>query len=205
MDIPINVDVLCAGELCGRSTCLIINPVNTHVTHLVVIENAFPYIERLVPTGIILDFSANVIQLRCNKARLSDMEPFRETDFISAGRLESTLPYNMPYLVWPYSRYEGAPVLLKRKHILADEVAIRRGTLVKAGDARIGKVDEFLVDPDNNIITHLILREGHLLGKRDIAIPVSEIDRIADDVVYLKSGKERIAALPTVPVRRNWK
>ncbi len=205
MDIPINVDALCAGELCGRSTCLIINPVNTHVTHLVVIENTFPYTERLVPVGIILDFSSNVIQLRCNKAKLSDMEPFKETDFISAGRLESPLPYNMPYLVWPYSPYEGTPLLLEHQHIPAGEVRLRRGMPAKATDIQVGKVDEFLVDPDNDIITHLVFREGHLLGKRDIVIPVSEIDRIAGNVVYLKSGKERIAALPTVPVRRNWK
>jgi len=66
-------------------------------------------------------------------------------------------------------------------------------------------VDEFLVDPKNDIITHLVLREGHLWGKKDVTIPVSEVDRIADDAVYLKLGKEVIATLPTVPVRRNWK
>ncbi len=205
MDIPINVDVLCAGELCGHSTCLIINPVNTHVTHLVVIENTFPYIERLVPVRIILDFSLNVIQLRCNKAKLSDMEPFKEADFISATRLESTLPYDMPYLVWPYSPYEGAPASLEHEHIRAGEVVIRRGIPVKAMDGQVGKVNDFLVDPKNDIITHLVLREGHLWGKKDVTIPVSEIDRITDDAVYLKLGKEVIATLPTVPVRRKWK
>jgi sporulation protein YlmC with PRC-barrel domain len=205
MDIPINVDVLCAGELCGRSTCLIINPINTRVTHLVVIEKDFPYIERLVSVETILDSSPNSIQLRCDKAKLSDMEPFKEADFISAGQLESGLPYGAPYLIWPYSIYEARPMLFEHEHIPAGEVVIRRGTRVKATDGQVGKVDEFLVDPKNDIITHLVLREGHLWGKKDVTIPVSEVDRIADDAVYLKLGKEVIATLPTVPVRRNWK
>jgi hypothetical protein len=205
MDIPINVDVLCAGELCGRSTCLIINPINTSVTHLVVIERDFPYMERLVPVEAILDSSPNSIQLRCRKVGLSEMEPFKETDFISASLFQSTLPYGTPYLMWPYSPYEGAPMLPEHEHIPAGEVVIRRGTPVKAADGRVGNVDEFLVDTQNDSITHLVLREGHLWGNRDISIPVSEIDRIADDAVYLKLKKKVIATLPAVPVRRNWK
>jgi sporulation protein YlmC with PRC-barrel domain len=63
-------------------------------------------------------------------------------------------------------------------------------------------VDEFLVDPGSGQITHLALREGHLWGRRDVTIPVSAIDRIEDDIVYLKLDKAAIAALPAIPVRR---
>jgi len=73
---------------------------------------------------------------------------------------------------------------------------------VEASDGRIGRVDEFLVDPVTGQISHLILREGHLWGKRDITIPVSEIERIEDDSVHLKLDKQSIEALPAVPVRR---
>ncbi len=205
MDIPINVNVWCAGELCGRSTCLIINPINQQITHLVVIEKDFPYIERLVPVETIVDSSPNSIQLRCNKAKLADMEPFKEADFVSAGRFESILPYGTPYLIWPYSVYEGTPMLLEHERIPAGEVVIRRGTPVKATDGQVGKVDEFLVDPEDDSITHLVLRDGSLWEKTDITIPVTEIEKITDDAVYLKLSKEVIKALPTVPVRHNWK
>jgi len=205
MDIPINVDVLCAGELCGRSTCLIVNPINERVTHLVVIENDFPYIERLVSVETILASSPNSIQLRCNKAKLSEMEPFEETDFINAGQLESALPYDAPCLIWPYSMYRAAPMALEHERIPAGEVAIRRGTPVKAADGQAGKVDEFLVDPVNDVITHLVLREGHLWGKRDVTIPVSEIEKIAEDGVQLKLDKNALEKLPAIPVNRKWK
>jgi hypothetical protein len=51
----------------------------------------------------------------------------------------------------------------------------------------------------------VVLREGHLWGKKDVTIPVSEIERITDDAVYLKLGKKVIATLPTVAMRRSWK
>ena len=205
MDIPINVDVMCAGKPCGRSTYLIVNPVNEHITHLVVAEKAFPNIERLVPVDRILESTPKSIQLRCSQADLSGMDAFDETDFIKAGQLEVSLPYSVPYEVWPYAMYDAMPVPFEHEHIPAGEIAIRRGTPVEATDGEVGKVDEFLVDPENDVITHLVLREGHLWGKKDVTIPVSEINRIAEEAVYLKLDKEAIEELPTVPVRRKWK
>jgi sporulation protein YlmC with PRC-barrel domain len=205
MDIPINVEVLCAGKECGRSTSLVINPVNEHVTHIVVTEKAFPNIERLVPIDKILASSPDSIQLRCSQTGLSNMDSFEETDFIGAGQLKASFPYNVPYEVWPYAMYEAMPVPIEHEHIPLGEVVIRRGTLVEARDGQVGKVDEFLVDPKNDVITHLILREGHLWGKKDVTIPVSEIDKITDEVVYLKLDKDTIATLPSVPLKRRWK
>jgi uncharacterized protein YrrD len=205
MDIPINVEVLCAGKECGHSTYLVINPVSERVTHLVVAEKAFPNIERLVPVNKILASSPNSIQLRCSQTELSAMNAFEETDFIEAGRLETSLPYSVPYEVWPYAMYDAMPMPFEHERIPAGEIAIRRGTPVKATDGQVGKVDEFLVDPENDVITHLILREGHLWGKKDVTIPVSEIDKIAEEAVYLKLDKKAIETLPTVPIRRKWK
>ncbi|MGD8404367.1 MAG: PRC-barrel domain-containing protein [Anaerolineales bacterium] len=205
MDIPINVEVLCAGETCGRSTYLVINPINERITHLVVTEKAFPNIERLVPIDKILASSPNSIQLRCKLTDLSNMDTFEETDFIESGQLEASFPYEVPYEVWPYAMYDVMPMPFEHEHIPAGEVIIRRGTSVKATDGDVGKVDEFLVDPENDVITHLVLREGHLWGKKDVTIPVSEIKKIAEEAVYLKLDKKAIESLPTIPVNRKWK
>jgi sporulation protein YlmC with PRC-barrel domain len=133
------------------------------------------------------------------------MDTFEETDFIEAGQMEASLPYDEPYEVWPYAMYETLPMALEHERIPAGEVVIRRGTSVEATDGAVGKVDEFLVDPEDDSISHLVLREGHLWGKKDVTIPVSEIDKITDEAVYLKLDKETIETLPTVPVRRKWK
>jgi uncharacterized protein YrrD len=205
MDIPINVDVLCNSKLCGRSTSLVVNPVNERVTHLVVTEKEFPNIERLVPVENILTSTQDSIQLRCNQSDLSGMQAFEETDFIGAGQLISALPYDSPFQVWPYGMYDAMPIPLEHDRIPVGEVVIHRGTPVEATDGQIGKVDEFLVDPKNDSITHLVLREGHLWGKRDVTIPVSDIENITDNAIYLKLDKKSLEKLPTVPVERKWK
>lgn len=205
MDIPINVDVFCGGELCGRSKYLVINPVSERITHIVVAEKAFPNIERLVPVKEIRTSTPASIELRCSTTELSAMEPFAETDFIESGDLETELPYEAPYLVWPYVAFEKMPMPLERNNVPQGEIVIRRGTPVRATDGRIGKVDEFLVDPENDNITHLVLREGHLWGEKDVNIPVSEISKIDDEAVYLKLDKDAIAELPAIPVARRWK
>jgi hypothetical protein len=46
------------------------------------------------------------------------------------------------------------------------------------------------------------MREGHLWGQRDVTIPISKIDRMEENTVYLKLDKESVEALPTIPVRR---
>jgi sporulation protein YlmC with PRC-barrel domain len=72
---------------------------------------------------------------------------------------------------------------------------------VQARDGHVGRVDEFLVDPTNGHITHLIMREGHLWGQKNVTIPVSEIDHIDEDTVHLKMDKREIELLPAIPIR----
>jgi hypothetical protein len=75
---------------------------------------------------------------------------------------------------------------------------------VEATDGRVGRVDEFLVDPESGYITHLCLRESRLRGDNVVCIPLSEIGEIKEKVVYLKVDKETIASLPSVPAKRWW-
>ena len=57
-------------------------------------------------------------------------------------------------------------------------------------------------DPGDGHITHLVLREGHFWDKKDVTIPVSEIDRLDEDEVFLKLDRRAIEKLPAIPVRR---
>jgi hypothetical protein len=88
------------------------------------------------------------------------------------------------------------------EQIPPDELAVRRGARVHATDGHIGKVDEFLVDPINCHVTHLVLREGHLWAQKEIAIPISEIKRMGEDEVHLKLIKKKVEQLPAIPIHR---
>jgi sporulation protein YlmC with PRC-barrel domain len=84
------------------------------------------------------------------------------------------------------------------------ELAVQRGASVEATDGYVGKVAEFVVDPKSRHITHLVLREGHLWGKKDVIIPLSAMGEIRDDSVFLNIDKDQIELLPTFLVHRLW-
>ena len=97
---------------------------------------------------------------------------------------------------------ETEMISVEHERIPPGELAVRRGARVEATDGHAGRVDEFLVHPTDGHITHLVLREGHLWGKKDVSIPVSQIDHIQEDAVYLKLDKHSVEALPSIPIRR---
>jgi sporulation protein YlmC with PRC-barrel domain len=200
MDIPVNAEVHCADGPCGRSTYIILNPMTRRVTHLVVKEKRFPHTEYLVPIDYVVEATSQLIRLRCAGHELVTFETFIETEFVSSNFPEYI---GDPYMTWPYVVPEAETLPMEHERIPPGELAIRRGARVEATDGHVGRVDEFLVDPTNGYITHLVLREGHLWGQKDVTIPVSQIDHIEEDSVYLKLDKHSIEMLPTIPVRRD--
>jgi sporulation protein YlmC with PRC-barrel domain len=201
MDIPLNATVHCADGVCGRSTYVIVNPVNEQVTHVVVREERFPHAEYLVPLDLVIESTPDTIRLRCTKKDLVLQEPFTEIEYIE-GDLPGFHYERGDFMLWPYNVPEEDEIIpVEIERVPPGELAVRRGTHVKAADGRVGQVDEFLVDPVSEHITHLILRKGHLWGQKDVTIPISEIARVEEDAVYLKLTREQIEALPTIPVR----
>jgi sporulation protein YlmC with PRC-barrel domain len=200
MDIHVDAKVHCNDGPCGQSTQVIVNPTTKKITHLVVKERQSPHTERLVPIRFVVDTADDLIRLGCTRHELSKMSPFIKTEFVRAeipdyeGASEyMVLPYVIPK--WVEVKYESIP---------PGELAVRRGAQVKATDGNVGRVDEFIVDPTSGNITHLVLREGHLWEQEEVAIPITEIDRIEEKTVYLNLDKKSVETLPVVPVRRKW-
>jgi sporulation protein YlmC with PRC-barrel domain len=181
---------------------VIINPVSRQVTHLVVKEKGLVTHEHLVPIEWVTEATPELVHLRCTSEQLSSLEPFVETRYLREPlpdyeRMAGTYylhPYRVPEVV--------TTVSVRERRIPPGELAVHRGARVKAIDGQVGQVDEFLVDPQDCHITHLILREGHLWGQQDVTIPVSEIDHVEEDIVFLKLDKQSIEALPSIPVHR---
>jgi sporulation protein YlmC with PRC-barrel domain len=204
MEVPLNVEVHCTDGRCGRSTHIVLNPATEQITHIVVREKQPSRVERLVPTILICQTAAEVILLDCTLEEFSALEPFIQTEFVY-GDLPHHATDPSLTLLWPYVVPAKRVVGDKIRPIPPGELAVRRGARVEATDGRVGRIDEFLVDPDSGGITHLCLRETRLRGDRVKCIPVSQIDEIKEKVVYLNVEKETIASLPSVPVKRWWR
>lgn len=79
---------------------------------------------------------------------------------------------------------------------------MNKGAGVFATDGEVGKIDEFLINPDTYQITHLVLRQHNIFGKWIVTIPVSEIEQVDMDSVQLKLNKAAIKELPSVALSR---
>ena len=201
MKLPLNVDVHCTDGRCGRSTYIIYNPATETVTHLVVKELKSPQPERLVPVSWIKETTPELILLDYTRAEINALEPFNQTDFVKRDVSHYASDPQLT-LLWPYRVPVERVVIDTRRQIPAGELAVRRGARVRATDGRVGQVDEFMIDPDSGHITHLVLREGLPWDRRHVDIPVSAIDRIEENVVYLNLDKKSIEALPFIQLRR---
>ena len=209
MEIPLNVQVECTDGVCGRSAFVLIDPVADQVTHLVVKEDA-SNTEYIVPVDFVAETVADTIRLRCDRAKLEKMHPFIKTKFIeekvpnsnfaSGGTYGLGSYYYLPYVNSETPIYEA----VEQKQIPPGELAVSRGTRVEATDGFVGKVDEFVVNPKNGHITHLVMHEGHLWGRKDVIIPVSAMGDTHDDTVFLKLDKHQIESLPSFPLHRRW-
>ncbi len=211
MEIPLQAQVECKDGVYGRSVFVLINPVLDKVSHLVVRGDSFPNTEYIVPVDMVSETIVDTIRLRCTKAELEKMDPFMKTTFIEEKASATNFGYKGgmygmgSYYYLPYVDPEMiVQVPVEHRQIPPGELAVRRGTRVEATDGYVGHVDEFVVNPKNGHITHLVMREGHLWGQKDVIIPISAMADNRDDTVFLTLDKHQIESLPTFPVHRRW-
>lgn len=198
---PLDAHVHCTDGRLGRSTHIVLNPITNLVTHIVVRQRD-PYFERLVPVSLINITTPELILLNATKAEVIDLDPFYQTDFMLADVPHYTSDPQVT-LHWPFVAPAKRIISETYSTVSPKELAVRRGARVQATDGRIGQVSEFLVDPETGGITHLILREGLIWDRKYSTVPIDDIDRIEEGVVYLKIDKQTARALPDVPLQQD--
>jgi sporulation protein YlmC with PRC-barrel domain len=218
-NIPLNAKVQCTDEACGKSTNLIVNPVNHKVTHLVVQDKSLPdNATRLVPVSKVAEVTQQQVRLNCSKADVAKLPPFIESNFVQETALGKAYVSDMGYdhvgeaaytrggvFTYPYVINNTAydHIYNYEENIPEGELALHHGMHIEASDGKVGKLDMLVLAPDSGEITHLLLREGHLWGKKDVAVPVSEVKFCDAETIYLKLDKAAIQVLPAVPVKES--
>ena len=199
IDLPMNVEVHCSDSAIGFSTYMIVNPISHQMTHLVVQSDLPPNCEYLMPVELVEEITPTTIKMNCTLEEFFQMELFIKETFI---------PTEMPsQLSWPYCvpipgavLEEVAYIPVEHENIPRGEFAVRSGARVEASDGTIGQVDELLINATNMEITHLVLRGHPILKHKEITIPVSQIESVDENTVYLKLDRQSVEALPTTPI-----
>jgi sporulation protein YlmC with PRC-barrel domain len=196
-EFAMGAEASCADGPGGKVTRVIIDPATGTVTHLVIEpKNWLGAAGRLVPLDLV-DATADGIRLRCTVEEFGRLEAAKETEVLDgvAGGLGLGGLYAPMGLPSPVQAIVQEVVPL-------GEAAIERGEPVHAVDGPIGRVEGLRVDPDHRV-THVLLQEGHLWGRRDVAIPASAVTKI-ENGIWLNLTKEQVEGLgcPTGGGRR---
>ena len=206
----IGSDVSCTDGVCGELTRVVVDPVARAVTHLVVEPAGRQGLARLVPIGLTEPGgTGRQIRLRCTLAEFEHLGPAEETQFIPGSQGYAAYGPEQ-VLSWPYASLSGVPGVpgdelagvsqtVTYDTIPLGEVEIRRGEPVHATDGAIGHVEGLVIDPRSHHVTHVLLQEGHLWGRKEVAIPVGAVTG-TDDGIRLSLSKREVGDLPPVDV-----
>ena len=201
----IGADASCTDGVCGEVSRVVVNPVARTVTHLVVEPKHHGDCGRLVPLDLI-DATTGEIRLRCTLAEFEELDPAEETQFLPGTPgypgYDPEQVAMMPY----YGMGMGAgmagaytPMTVTYDAVPLDEVEVRRGEHVHATDGHIGRVQGLVIDPKSHHVTHVLLQEGHLWGRKEVAIPIGAVTGV-DDGIRLNITKQQVQDLPPVDI-----
>ena len=207
-NIPVGSKVICSDGKEGKSTAVVVDPVTKAVTHVAVVEKSLLHgEERLVPIEKVEKASRDTIHLNCSMDEVLKMPAFTSTRYLELENGDAGYAYSTPYMSMHGDFYDVQPQYTTVTDQILPEgrVAIQRAMLVEAVDGPVGEVGELLIDPETRQVSHFLLMKGHLWGKKEVAIAVSEIERGDEDTIYLKISKDAIEKLPSLPLNRSWK
>lgn len=205
----------CSDGVCGELSRVVVDPIARELTHLVVEPKHRPELGRLVPLGL-LDAGSDKVSLHCTLAEFEKLDHAEETEFVPATK--SYAGYGpRQALYWPYYGYCGPGSIGMgmgegwKSHMGASaqavthdtlplgEVSVRRGDQVHATDGDIGRVEGLVIDTYTHDVTHVLLAEGHLWGRKNVAIPIRVVTRVRS-LIELDMTKQQVGELPSIEV-----
>jgi sporulation protein YlmC with PRC-barrel domain len=212
----IGTEASCSDGTAGKVSRVIVDPLAEKVTHLVIEQEHRHGLGRLVPLDLV-GGTAGEIRLRCTKAEFGELGPAQETQFIpSTSGYESGghLPDQVGY--WPYYGLGGGmgvaglgmgggigggtpSQVVTSDTVPLGEVEVCRGDRVHATDGDVGRVQGLVIDRSSGHVTHVLLQEGHLWGRKEVAIPISAVASTGDGI-QLKIAKHEVQNLPPVDI-----
>jgi len=198
----------CSDGFCGVVSRTILDPAARTVTHLV-IGPRHGAGGRLVPLDLV-EAAASEIRLRCTLDEFGRLDPAEETEVVDGGYGGG---YGQAEAVQGYGDVGGMGVggsvsgmgigmglghrtpLVVEHAVPLGETEVERHESVHAVDGHIGQVEGFVVDTADQKVTHVLLMEGHLWGRKQVAIPVSAVASV-DAGIRLNITKQQVEDLP---------
>ncbi len=213
-DIRLGVDIICSDGPCGKVVNVVVTRATRKVSHIVVENWDFPkQSTRLVPITKIENATPQRITLSSTKKEIAEMPPFVVTKYRSEvdpdKAVTMTSNFYFPYSFASFGSIDQYAMAasemgydtVNEENITDAETSVTTGMEIRASDGKIGKLDELVLNPENGEVTHILMREGHLWGKKEIVIPLSAVASAREGFIRLKINKKQVGELPTEPLK----
>jgi sporulation protein YlmC with PRC-barrel domain len=193
----IGADARCTDGVCGEVSRVVVDPVARAVTHLVVEPKHRHGAGRLVPLDLV-DATTGEVRLRCTLAEFEKLDPAEETQFRPGSGHPGFSGYGSEQVLsW---RYYGLG--MGDGTGLSSSAGPGSGHVMRtvhATDGEIGLVEGLVIDPRNHHVTHVLLQEGHLWGRKEVAIQIGAVTGV-EGGIRLNISKQEVADLPPVDI-----
>jgi sporulation protein YlmC with PRC-barrel domain len=83
-------------------------------------------------------------------------------------------------------------------YVPSGAVDIHHDLIVRATDGDIGQVQGLVVESFGHQVTHVLLREGHMRGRKEVAIPIDAVTKIGTLLIHLSLTRHQAKDLPPV-------
>jgi hypothetical protein len=190
----------------GAVRAVVIDPVAATVSHVAIEPEGRSGLARLVPLSHVeADDNANdtegQLAFGYTEAEFKALDPAEET--LAEFAVGQTVPVQLLPAGWRGTgepTTEGGDILRVPERETVDvvpsgEVEGHAGDHVHATDGDIGQLRGFRLDPASGRVTHVLLGEGHLWGRKEVAIAFEHITGFENGIT-LSLSKREVADLP---------
>jgi hypothetical protein len=202
--LVIGSNAVCSDGYSGEVLAAVIDPVTRTVTHVVVEPKGRAGLARLVPLHLV-DASPGQVRLDCTEAEFKNLDAAEETlaEFVPGY----PVPVQLLSAGWRAAdgpAVEGGTIpRIPEKETIdiipPGEVEERRGDHVRATDGDAGYVHALRIDPGSRQVTHVLVREGRVWDRKDVAVPIDEVAGF-DDGIRLSITRQQVRDLPPADI-----
>ena len=195
----------------GEVRAAVIDPVAAVVTHLVVEPEGRSGLARLVPLNLAeaeadtddndVRAAPGKLRLRCTEAEFMNLDAAEET--LAEFAVGQTVPVQLLPPGWrgtgePVAEGGDIPRIPERETVDVIPAGPGRGARRRSRARhrrRHRPAARFRIDPSSGRVTHVLLGEGHLWGRKEVAIPFDKITGFEQGIT-LSLSKKQVQDLP---------
>ena len=209
LDLNIGADVRCRGETCGKLHKVVLDPHTQRVTDLVIERGFLKKTNRVLPISAVKRTTEDEVYLSTDLSALDEYPAYERVKFVKPAAAWQDERYSADHVMHWSGRYGllyNEPTVPRarchfHKGISPLKEIIKKGTPVRNVEKTLGKVDHVLINRENGEITHLVLRRG-LIPSYPV-MPISMINHISEEGIYVSASENDIKSLPRYAPRED--